>query len=73
MVVIDNVRINPNPVHAGTQFIISVDIYVLYPSNDLYPSEDLYPVPDTGALRAAKYNIRPDDYIYPADGLYPKP
>jgi hypothetical protein len=73
MVVIDNVTINPNPVYAGAQFIISVDIYVLYPSNSLYPTEDLYPTPDTGAIRPDKHPLYPADHIYPADSLYPRP
>lgn len=50
-VVINAVILTPNTVYAGGQFIISVDIYVLYPSNTTYPAINLYPTPDTGAKR----------------------
>jgi hypothetical protein len=72
-IVINSVEIKPNVVFTGSQFIISVDIFVLYPSNTLYPSEDLYPIPDTGGIRPGKYIIYPADNVYTADGLYSKP
>lgn len=50
-IVINAVSLTPNPVNTGAQVIISVDIYVLYPSAGLYPIATLYPTPDTGTKR----------------------
>ena len=71
-VVINSVTITPNVVNTGGSFIVSVEIYVLYPANNVYPSEDLYPTPDTGALKKDTYVLYPDDVIYPSDALFPK-
>lgn len=72
-IVINSVSLNPSTVNTGGQFVISVEIFILYPSNNLYPSEDLYPTSDNGAKKQETYQLYPDSSAYPADGLYPKP
>lgn len=40
---IESVTITPNPVYALQELLIEVEIYTLFPAEDVYPSEDLYP------------------------------
>lgn len=64
---IDSVTITPNPVMAGAQFKIEVELYTVFPATNLYPALDLYPAADIFSLypHAACY---PDNNLYPAKG-----
>jgi hypothetical protein len=37
------ITITPNPVETGKQFLISIELDIIYPVNTLYPANDLYP------------------------------
>ena len=62
---IESVTITPNPVTAGQQFGIEVEIYTLFPALDKYPSGNLYPGEDLFTLCPR------DEGLYPANDLYP--
>lgn len=64
---IQSVTITPNPVQAGEQFKIEVEIYTLFPAADLYPALDLYPGEDLFGLFPQE-DIHPGTYIYPTEG-----
>lgn len=59
-----SVTITPNPVTAGGQFKIEVELYSLYPALDVYPALDLYPGADL-------FTLCPEETLYPANDLYP--
>jgi hypothetical protein len=71
-IIINSVSLVPNPVSMNEQFVISVEIYVLYPANSIYPSDELYPTPDTGALKSDRYIPYPSEWAFPHTELYPK-
>lgn len=62
---IESVAMTPNPVQAGAQFKIEVEIYALYPATDLYPAQDLYPGMDL-------FTLYPATDLYPNNDLYPE-
>ncbi len=37
------ITITPNPIETGKQFLISIELDIIYPANDLYPEDTLYP------------------------------
>lgn len=64
---IEKVTLTPNPVYAGKQFRIEVELYTLYPAEDLYPSAELYPGEDLFVLYPQE-DLYPDMELYPAEG-----
>lgn len=64
---IESVRITPNPVQTGAKFTISVEIYTLYPAENLYPETGLYPGADLFTLYPAT-DIYPETNLYPTEG-----
>ncbi|MDD3253837.1 MAG: hypothetical protein PHV18_14915 [Lachnospiraceae bacterium] len=64
---IEAVTITPNPVDAGARFKVEVEIYTLYPAENLYPAISLYPGEDLFTLCPAT-DIYPENNLYPTEG-----
>ncbi|QHQ61401.1 hypothetical protein Ana3638_11965 [Anaerocolumna sedimenticola] len=37
------ITITPNPVETGKQFLVSIELDIIYPDSYLYPEDTLYP------------------------------
>lgn len=64
---IESVSITPNPCICGAQVLVAVELYTLFPAQELYPADSLYPGADLFTLYPSE-SICPSDDIYPTEG-----
>ena len=61
---IESVIITPNPCICGKKVLIKVELYTLFPAENLYPAEGLYPGADL-------FTLYPSESIFPSEDIYP--
>lgn len=60
---IESITLTPNPAFVSDDIMIAVEIYTLFPSENLYPSEDLYP-------GAELFGLFPHETTNPGNDVY---